>query len=158
MPESQELPKNPTGRPSDYSVALADAICARIIEGESLRTICADDDMPSKGTVMVWLKRHESFQTIYAHAHELQAETLREQILEIADDTSGDTEYGESGPKPNSEWISRSKLRVDARFKLMALLAPKKYGTKLVDLTSKGDKLTGVQLVDFDGSPVSDVR
>ena len=34
-----------------YTPALADTICKRNSEGESLRAICRDPDMPSEGTV-----------------------------------------------------------------------------------------------------------
>lgn len=142
MPESQELPEKKTGRPSDYSDALADAICERIADGESLRSICRDEEMPGKSTVMRWLAddKYGAFRDQYASAHVEQAETLREQILEIADGTAHDTIVTDFGPKPNAEWINRSKLMVDARFKLMALLNPKKYGPKVaVDHTTGGE-------------------
>ena len=131
MPESPKPEQPKIGRPSDYSEALAETICDRIADGESLRSICVDDAMPCKASVMLWLKRNVSFQTNYADARARQTEGMADDILEIADDTSQDTEYGENGPKPNAEWISRSRLRVDARLKLMALLNPKKYGKKL---------------------------
>lgn len=50
-----ERQKVAVGRRSLYSDELADAICDRISEGESLRAICAEGGMPSKGTVMRWL-------------------------------------------------------------------------------------------------------
>ncbi|RZJ89951.1 MAG: hypothetical protein EOO60_09470 [Hymenobacter sp.] len=131
MPESQPQEKKPIGRPSDYTDGLADAICERLIMGESMAKICLDDKMPAEGTAYRWLQAHEYFRERYAHAREVQAHRMGYDILDIADDTSSDTVYGDSGPKPNTEWISRSKLRVDARFKLMALLAPKVYGAKL---------------------------
>jgi hypothetical protein len=40
----------PAGRPSDYTQEIADLICERIADGESLRAICAGDDMPNKST------------------------------------------------------------------------------------------------------------
>jgi len=145
MSESQELPKK-TGRPSDYTDELADAICERIAGGESLRAICADGKMPCKASVMLWLRKEPSFQTSYAQARARQTEHMADEILEIADDSSQDTEYGENGPKPNSEWIARSRLRVDARLKLMALLNPKKYGKKLA--LEVNDERTPRQLTD----------
>jgi hypothetical protein len=39
------------GRPSKYTKALGDRICAQIAEGKSLRTICDNPDMPDKATV-----------------------------------------------------------------------------------------------------------
>jgi hypothetical protein len=146
MPESQETEEKKIGRPSDYSDALADAICERLIMGDSMATICADEDMPGERTVYTWLAKHEYFRQRYAGAREGQADRMVDEILEIADDTTKDTEYGENGPKPNAEWISRSRLRVEARLKLMALLSPKKYGKKLA-LEVK-DERTPRQLTD----------
>ena len=121
-----------------YTDALATALCDQLAEGASLRSICAAEGMPNKTTVLRWLRLHEDFRAQYVQAREDQAEVYLDEIIEIADDTSRDTEYGESGPKANSEWIARSRLRVDARKWAMSKLAPKKYGERL-DLTS-GDK------------------
>jgi hypothetical protein len=74
---------------------------------------------------------------------------MLDEILEIADDTSQDTTITDFGPKPDTEWISRSKLRVDARKWAMSKLAPKKYGdAKSIDLTSKGERITGFTITD----------
>ncbi len=67
-----------TGRPSSYSDKIATEICRSIAERESLRKICADDDMPDKTTVLRWLAAEENsqFRTQYAHAREMQAALL----------------------------------------------------------------------------------
>jgi hypothetical protein len=123
-----------TGRPSDYTPEIADAICQRIIEGESLRSISKTEGMPSASTVCRWLGTHADFREQYARAREAQADTLFDEILDIADDSSGDDKWGgENGETrmANSEWISRSKLRVDARKWMAGKLQPKKYGEKV---------------------------
>lgn len=102
--------------------------------------------MPAQSTVFKWLIDHEVFSEQYARAREFQAETMVDDILEIADDTTHDTDQGEFGPKPNSEWISRSRLRVDARLKLMGQLAPKKYGAKMALTVADANPIT--QLTD----------
>jgi hypothetical protein len=38
--QTNDQPKR--GRPSDYSAEIAEAICDRLVNGESLRAICAD--------------------------------------------------------------------------------------------------------------------
>src|SRR5215208_3417574 len=118
-------------RPTEYSAEVVTSVCHRLAERESLRSICAADDMPNKATVLRWLKLHPEFQDAYATARQLQTELMAEEILEIADDVTGDTILTEQGPRPNAEWIARSKLRVDARKWLMSKLAPKKYGDRL---------------------------
>lgn len=130
------MAKKPIGRPSEFSEKVASIICERIADGESLRTICLDDAMPHRSTVFRWLAANESFRDQYTRAREAQADALFEEILEIADDTSHDTiiKEGKDGGEyeaANSEWINRSRLRVDARKWMASKLAPKKYGDKL---------------------------
>jgi hypothetical protein len=45
--------KNPPkrGRSPGYTTEIAETICNRLVDGESLRAICADPAMPSKATV-----------------------------------------------------------------------------------------------------------
>lgn len=73
------------GRPSDYSDQVADEICERIADGESLRSICRDDEMPATSTVCKWLGKYPEFAEQYARARELQADSLFDDILDIAD-------------------------------------------------------------------------
>ena len=126
------------GRPSSFTTAIGDEICERMANGESLRQICRSEHMPPKTTVMRWLLKdeHAAFRDQYAMAREMLVEHWGEEIIEISDDTSKDThvtvyEDGNERTSPNTEWISRSRLRVDSRKWLMSKLAPKKYGDKL---------------------------
>lgn len=125
-----------TGRPSGYSTEIAEVICQRLSEGESLRQICRNEDMPGKSSVMRWLDEREDFREQYARAHLLQADHFADEILEIADDGSNDwiereTRSGNTIESADHEHINRSRLRVDARKWLMARMAPKKYGDKV---------------------------
>lgn len=131
-------------RPSDYSAVVVDAICERLADGESLRAICLGDDMPDKATVFRWLAAHPEFRDQYASAREVQADSLFDEILDIADDGSNDWmerqdgEGGNLGWKENGEALRRSVLRVDARKWMAGKLQPKKYGEKVVsEITGK---------------------
>lgn len=128
------------GRPSDYTAEIATTICLRLADGESLRSICRDDAMPGKSTVMDWLDQHEEFRTKYARAREIQADVLFEEMLEIADDGSADYKLaGRDGADIviDSEAVQRSRLRVETRKWQASKLAPKKYGERL-DLNHSG--------------------
>jgi hypothetical protein len=123
-------------RPSDYSPELAAKICERLADGESLKSICTADDMPSKASVYVWLTKHSEFLDMYTRAREDQADTLADEIIDIADDASRDTKTitrddGSEYDVCNTEWINRSRLRVDARKWVAAKLKPKKYGERI---------------------------
>lgn len=132
------------GRPSTFTQKIADEICERLIEGRSLRSICLDDKMPATGTVCRWLGENENFREQYERARDAQADTLADEIVDIADDGSNDFMERKRGEDTeivvDKEHVLRSKLRVDARKWVASKLKPKKYGDKL-DLTSGGEKL-----------------
>jgi hypothetical protein len=119
------------GRPSDYTPEIAAVICERLVEGQSLRSICKADDMPAIRAVFQWLTKHEAFAQQYAHARELQADTFADEITDIADDGSRDYIATEAGRVVDHDHIARARLRVDARKWIAAKLKPKKYGDKL---------------------------
>lgn len=124
------------GRPSDYSPEIADTICERLANKESLRKICLDDDMPAQSTVFRWLAAHAEFREQYAYAREAQADVLFDETLDIADDGTNDfttktNTDGSTYEAVNHEHIARSKLRVDTRKWMAGKLAPKKYGHKV---------------------------
>lgn len=126
-------------RSSQFTQEMADVICERLAEGESLRKICRDDDMPVTSTVCKWLVQNKAFAEQYAHARDAQADTLADEILEIADDGTNDTYKDENGyTKTDQEVIGRSRLRVDARKWLASKMAPKKYGEKVQQEISGG--------------------
>ena len=146
----------PAGRPTDYSEATADTICERIADGESLRSICSDDDMPDKSTVFRWLAKHDEFATKYARARETQADAIFDEMLDIADDGSNDWMEKRNadgvaiGWQENGEALRRSDLRIKTRQWMASKLQPKKYGDKL-DLTHGGEiKMTPT--INFNGS------
>jgi hypothetical protein len=117
-----------------FSKKLAARICARVAAGQSLRSICRDDDMPHRDTVRRWMRDKPDFAREYARAHEEFADVVFEELLEIADDSQND--YIERETRKGityvlkAEAVSRSKLRVDTRKWMLARLAPKKYGDK----------------------------
>lgn len=119
-------------RPSRYTLKMADQICERLAEGESLRRICRDDHMPNKATVFRWLSLHTSFRDQYARAREAQADALADEILDIADDGLNDSyEDDEGNRRTDHDVIARSKLRVDARKWIASKLKPKVYGDRI---------------------------
>lgn len=154
-----------TGRPSSFTQEVADAICERLANAESLRSICLGDDMPSQTTVFRWLadERYAGFREQYARARESQADAIFDEILDIADDGSNDwmerrREDGSVDEVVNHEHIQRSKLRIDARKWMAGKLAPKKYGEKLdVDLRNPDGSLAPKVIV-LEGPSVGDER
>lgn len=131
----------PVGRPSNYNQETADAICIRLGQGESLRSICKDDFMPAQSVVYVWLLKHPEFAEQYARAREEQAETHADLIVDIADETPEttpvfDKEGNQIDVKLDSAYIQWQKQRIDARKWTAMKLKPKKYGDRV---THAGD-------------------
>ncbi|WP_434732909.1 terminase small subunit protein [Rhizobium sp. YTUHZ044] len=128
-----------TGRPTKFTQSLANIICARIADGESLRSICRDETMPGKSTVLAWLADDDKadFRTKYAQAREIQADGFVDELVEIADDGTNDwmekkSADGETiGWQENGEAIRRSQLRIGTRQWIAEKLKPKKYGAKV---------------------------
>ena len=145
-------------RPSDYNPEITALICARMSEGESVRSICRDEAMPDKATVFRWLALHAEFRDQYARALDARTDAMAEEILEIADDGTNDTVTDNDGHTiTNHDAIARSRLRVDARKWLMARMSPKKYGDRVENVLTGGEKpieqkVTVIELVAATGS------
>jgi hypothetical protein len=133
-------------RPSDYNEEIAAELCAQLAEGKSLRSVCAQENMPSTSSVFRWLAAQESFREQYARAKQESVEAMAEEIMDIADDGTNDymtiTKGKSSYEVVNGEAIQRSKLRVDTRKWLMSKIKPKKYGDRLEVVPPGGEALS----------------
>lgn len=124
-----------------------------IMGGESVRRICASDDMPNRATIYRAIAKDADKQNAYAFAMQVRAEVMAEDILDIADDGTNDFVKDEDGiERPDHEHIQRSKLRVDARKWLLAKMQPKKYGSpaQVVIVEPPKEPLAGGQHSDAD--------
>lgn len=141
------------GRPTIFSDELAGEICSRLAEGEHLKAICADKEMPARSSVYEWIRSNPVFADMYARARDLQYAKWAEEILDISDDGRNDfvereTQAGHVEVIADHEHINRSRLRVDTRKWLLSKLLPKQYGDK-----------SSVELSGPDGGPIQhDVR
>lgn len=135
------------GRPTIFSPEVAEEICLRLSDGETLISICRDERMPAKTTIWRWLqnKEYEDFRNSYTQARIDQAQHWADEIVEISDDGARDVTIDpETGQERlNHDHIQRSRLRVDTRKFLMAKIAPRLYGDK-----------TSVELTGKDGGPI----
>lgn len=126
------------GRPTIFSQQLAEIICIRIAEGESLRKICEDDDMPERVTIYRWLQADTDFCNHYTRAREDQADTLADEILAIADEQPEiiavtDKRTGELiEHKLDGAFLQWQKNRIDTRKWIAMKLKPKKYGDRQI--------------------------
>lgn len=105
------------GRPSSYTEDLGLDIASRLAAGESLRAICAADDMPDRRTVERWTVADPDFAATIARAREMQADTLAAEVVEIADDAT-----------VTADGLEHAKLRIAARQWYAGKVKPKAYG------------------------------
>ncbi len=136
-PEGLAAKGKKMGRPTIFSQQLADTICSRIAEGESLREICKDDDMPERVTIYRWLQADPDFCNHYTRAREDQADTLADEIIAIADEQpeviavlNKNGELIEH--KLDNAFLQWQKNRMDARKWTAMKLKPKKYGDRQI--------------------------
>jgi len=110
--------KRKLGRPTTYSQEVADEICRRLAEGETLSAICRSEGMPARTTFLQWVRdNRDGLSDKYARARELGLEAMADELIEIEDGGSDD-------------W-QRDRLRVDARKWMLARLLAHKYGDRV---------------------------
>lgn len=106
---------------------LADYVAGGMTIAKAARTL----GIAHRQTIYERMDKSERFREMMERARLAGYDAIAEDTIDIADETSLDTIDTRAGPKPNKEWIARSKLRVDTRLKLLAKWHPKKYGEKL---------------------------
>ncbi len=123
-----------------------DLLCSTIAEStQSLAGIVKrlqeqKPDFPSIATIYRLLRDNEAFAAQYTRAKEDQTDILVDEMLDIADDDSGDTEGMVSA--------QRAKLRIETRKWISSKLKPKIYG-------ERGDRIAvAIQVNNGDVSPV----
>ncbi len=126
-PKGNQYAIGNSGRPDEYTGERAASICMAIVEGKSLRSIAKIEGMPSVGTILRWLNKYKEFQLQYARAKEEQTTSMAEDILEIAE------QYSPESDILTPDLVQRARLRIDTRKWLMSKMAPKKYGEKVVN-------------------------
>lgn len=121
-----------------YSDELAEEICSRLEQGESLNAICSDAKMPDERTVRGWARDdYKGFFPKYARAREIGYLKIADELLEIADDARNDwmdkQVRGDTIRVVDEECVKRSQLRVETRKWILAKMLPKVYGDKITN-------------------------
>lgn len=127
------------GRKSSHTPDVEETILARIMVGESLRSILSDKGMPHLATVFRWLDERPDFAIKYARAREIQADAMDDLIL-----TTANKSTPESSPA--------DRVKIMAYQWRASKLAPKKYGDKL----QLGGDGSGVPITIVSGVPRAD--
>ena len=102
------------GRPRKFNARIAERICDRIAEGDTLRRICKDQEFPARRTVQRWLRSEPDFAYQYALARACALDDVCDEILETI--------------KDESKELGRAKAICDQSWKHLAVVWPSKYG------------------------------
>ena len=75
-------PKKANGRPTIFTETLAAKICQRIADGESIRAICSDPNMPSTTAIFRWIAngKYDGFRQLYEASMQIRLETAKEAV------------------------------------------------------------------------------
>ena len=116
----------------------------RITEGESLRTICKDENEIDDNTLYTWLHKDKHFKEQYVHARKEQGLFYKEKIENVI------AELKENDIQ-SRELTDIARLEIDALKWIASKLLPKVYGSatqqQLVQVNIQ--PITGMQIVDI---------
>lgn len=126
-----------------FNQVAADAVCALLEEGKSLRAACKELEL-TPSHILQWSKDNKDFAEQYARAREVGYKLLADEIIDIADEKEVQVRYdGEDTTLDLSPTaIARNRLRVDTRKWMLSKMLPKIYGDKL---ELSGDKENPLQ-------------
>jgi hypothetical protein len=106
-------------KPVEYTAELGNTICDRLVDDESLRSICAEPGMPAVATVASWISNNEEFRNMYAHAREFQADCISDDTMDLADAVSTQwvekVRAGRVVRGPDRKNLPRCRLRIEVR-------------------------------------------
>jgi len=108
------------------------------------------------GAVLKWLNKHEEFVVQYTRAREVQADTLIDETLDIADDSTNDWMERRGQIVENGEAIQRSRLRIDTRKWIAGKMRPKKYGERITK--DEGDEGERETIIRVEGGPPARIK
>lgn len=127
------------GRPSIFTQEIADTICERLSQDESLASICRDEGMPTTTTVFRWRAENEQFRDDYARAREEQGHYAADVVGEIRRGVLA----GEIDPKAGRAAADMAKWEASRR-------ASKDFGDKIEQTHRGGVTLIPMQPHDDD--------
>lgn len=99
-------------RPRTPTPEMIEEILARLENGESLRSICDNRDLPFRGTFLRWTEEDPELLARYDRARQVQADLMVDDLIDIGEDPD----------------VQRGHLRLKVRERATDLLNPTKYG------------------------------
>lgn len=124
---------NPAGRPTVMTEDMRERICFRLAAGESLRSICADDDMPAVSTVtLAVVQDRDGFSAQYMQARTAGGFSHADRVIDVADKVA----TGELDPQSARAMLDCLKWAAER-------MAPKSHSARQeIDHTSTDGSMT----------------
>lgn len=137
--------KNPGGRPTLCTVEITQEICKRLANGESLISICKDDHIPEKSSVLYWVVEDrevkgtkEKFSDHYMRAREAQGYSHADEALELRNEIKNEL------VEPNAARVMLDALKWGAE-----RMAPKRHSARQeIDHTSSDGTMSPSKIDD----------
>lgn len=139
-----------------YTPEVANIIIERMIDGESLQSICKDKHMPNISRFLWWVQQNPDLKEQYNLAMQVRAELWALKLPEIASRArmgvkikhcaNGEVEIA------TEDMINRSRLEADVLKFMLSKILPKTYGPTLAD-NSQADDSNTVRVVVSGGLP-----
>ena len=117
------------------------------MDGSTLSAVCRAEGMPKRTTFLDWVKKDSALADRYARAREIGAYAMADDLLDIADDKTRDTRIVDGREVADTEWITRSRLRVDTRKWLVARILPWVFGDKPPGDAGAGEMVIRIERV-----------
>jgi hypothetical protein len=150
-----------TTRCRDFNKVVADEVLDRIRNGETIREIVTDLEMPAKNTIWEWENGHlgapSSWRNDYARARQIQADSFVSDTIAIADtvdetahlaavaalenlpEDATNTEKRRAYFYAKKRSLEAAKLQIDTRRWVASRMAPNRWGDK-VTIEHVGDE------------------
>jgi hypothetical protein len=129
-----------------YSLDLVTRICERVAQGEFLKRICGEPDMPHFTTFYDWMRQYPEAARIYRDlAWVVRAHGFVDEILALVDEapervtvTYGEGEERRTETRIDPAWVNLQRLRADKRQWVASRLCSE-YGDRVsAEITGKG--------------------
>jgi len=113
----QTVPPHGRGRPTLYSPELIEEFCGLIVDGMTIERACKKAGMPSKRTILCWLKKYPEFRREFEEAVLFRNECWMDDCVDIADDVASGLSTAERKLCCNMRWkqLSGARLKAVAR-------------------------------------------
>ncbi len=122
-------------------VNFKETILDRLIQGESLNTMCKEKDLPSSRVVFRWLNKDEEFCRNYTRARQQQALFYAEKIQSELEELPNDS---------TREQIQIANLKIESYKWIASKLLPKVFGNMTTQNNlqiNTSEPITGMRII-----------